>query len=195
MSLQRIAVFCGSGSGNGTTFVNVARRLGQTLARRGIGVVYGGAHIGLMGAVADGALESGGEVIGVIPGFLRSKEIAHTGLTELIEVESMHARKLRMHERCDGVIALPGGFGTLEELFEVLTWGQLGLHRKPVGLLNVSGYYDALVTLLTTMTGEGFLRPENRKLLLVENNLELLLDKMETYRPPMLKEWVSVEKT
>ena len=195
MGLQRIAVFYGSSAGNGTVFVRTARLLGQTLARRGIGVVYGGARIGLMGAVADGALEAGGEVIGVIPGFLRNKEIAHPGLTELIEVDSMHARKLQMHERCDGVIALPGGFGTLEELFEVLTWGQLGLHRKPVGLLNVSGYYDALVTLLTTMTGEGFLRADNRALLLVENSVEPLLEAMEQYRPPPGGKWIGREET
>src|SRR5687768_1380717 len=137
--MKSVAIFCGSSSGSDSIYYSQAAMLGKILAHRKIQIVYGGAKVGLMGAVADGALKEGGKVIGVLPNFLKSKEIAHTGLTDLILVESMHERKLKMHELSDGIIALPGGFGTLEELFEMLTWSQLGLHKKPIGLLNING--------------------------------------------------------
>ena len=146
--MKRVTVFCGSSSGNEKIFIETAFLVGQALAAKSIGVVYGGARIGLMGAVADGALSRSGEVIGVLPRFLRTKEIEHAGLSKLYLVESMHERKAKMNELCDGIIALPGGFGTLEELFEMLTWAQLGLHAKPIGLLNVSGFYDGLAEVL-----------------------------------------------
>ena len=154
--MKSITVFCGSSSGTDGVYKSQATLLGRALAERNIQLVYGGAQIGLMGAVADGVLTHGGRAIGVLPGFLKSKEIAHDRLTELIIVETMHERKTKMHELCDGVIALPGGFGTLEELFEMLTWGQLGLHKKPIGLLNTDNFYDPLITLLQTMVDNGF---------------------------------------
>ena len=154
--MKRVTVFCGSSSGSEDLYYKQAYMLGSSLAKRGIGVVYGGAKVGLMGAVADGALGAGGEVIGVLPNFLRSKEIAHMGLTELIQVESMHERKLKMNELCDGVIALPGGYGTMEEFFEMITWAQLGLHQKPIALLNINGFYDSLINLVQTMVDHGF---------------------------------------
>jgi hypothetical protein len=179
--MQAITVFCGSTSGSKPIYAAQATSLGETLAQRGITLIYGGAQVGLMGAVADGALSQGGKVIGVIPGFLGRKEIAHTGLTELIVVTSMHERKQRMNELCSGVIALPGGFGTLEELFEMLTWGQLGLHQKPIGILNVEGYYDDLIRLLEGMVNNGLLRESNYAMVLVDETIERLLRKMEDY--------------
>jgi uncharacterized protein (TIGR00730 family) len=146
-----------------------------------------------MGAVANGALQKGGKVIGVIPHFLKTKEIAHPNLTQCIEVNSMHERKTTMNELCDGVIALPGGFGTLEELFEMLTWLQLGLHQKPIGILNLNGFYDALITLIQTMVNEGFLKAANQELLLVDNHLPQLLEKMERFNPPQQPKWITKE--
>src|SRR6478609_6089839 len=181
--MKRITVFCGSSLGNGPHFQVQAKLLGQTLAKQNIELVYGGAKIGLMGAVADGALSAGGKVIGVLPNFLRSKEIAHEGLTELILVDSMHERKTKMHELCDGVIALPGGFGTLEEFFEMLTWAQLGLHKKPIAILNIDGFYDSLRSLVQTMVDKGFLKEANQQMLLMSDNIEELLDKMRNYIP------------
>ncbi len=148
-----------------------------------------------MGAVADGALAEGGKVIGVIPGFLGRKEIAHSGLTELIVVKSMHERKQRMNELCSGVIALPGGFGTLEELFEMLTWGQLGLHQKPIGILNVDGYYDDLIKLLQSMVSNGLLRESNYAMVLVDESIDKLLQKMKDYEPPREKKWMTASQT
>jgi hypothetical protein len=148
------------------------------LARRGIGLVYGGASVGLMGALADAALAAGGEVIGVIPRALVEKEIAHRGLSELCVVESMHERKARMAERSDAFLALPGGFGTFEEVFETLAWRQLRIHRKPCGLLNVAGYYDGLLAMLDHAVAEGFLRPENRALLIWESDAERLIERL-----------------
>ena len=156
--MKAITVFCGSNSGFKEVYQQQAFLLGKKLAGENIGVVYGGARIGLMGAVADGALQNGGKVYGVIPEFLRSKEIAHEGLTELILVTSMHERKVKINELSDGVIALPGGFGTMEELFEMLTWAQLGLHKKPIALLNTNGFYDCLIKAAETMVIEGFLK-------------------------------------
>ena len=159
--MNGITVFCGSSSGDKEVYLNTARSLGNALAENNIKLIYGGASVGLMGAVADGALEAGGTVIGVLPRFLEAKEIAHEGLSELILVDSMHERKTRMNELSEGVIALPGGFGTLEEFFEMLTWGQLGLHKKPMALLNVNHFYDTLLTFMGNMVDQGFLKHEN----------------------------------
>lgn len=191
--MKRITVFCGSSFGNTSVYESQAVLLGQTLAKQQIGLVYGGAKVGLMGAVADGALNEGGEVIGILPHFLSTKEIAHEGLTELILVDSMHERKTKMHELCDAVIALPGGFGTMEELFEMLTWAQLGLHKKPIGLLNVSGFYDPLIHLVNTMTEQGFLKEINRDMLLVAETVDALLDKLKHYQAPTVSKWLNKE--
>ncbi len=161
---QYIAVFCGASTGHDPTYLEAARKVGRSLAQRGIGVVYGGGHVGLMGAVADAAMEAGGTVVGVIPTFMTHKELAHDRITELVMVGDMHERKMVMHERSQAVIALPGGFGTMDELFELLTWRQLGLHAKPMGLLNVNGYYDGLLAQMTHMEREGFLHDDTRVL-------------------------------
>jgi uncharacterized protein (TIGR00730 family) len=181
--MKSIVVFCGSGDGYNEVYRETAYVVGEVLARRNIRVIYGGAKIGLMGAVADGALAAGGEVIGVIPDFLKVKEVVHEGLTELITVGTMHERKLRMHELSDGIITLPGGWGTMEELFEMLTWGQLGLHVKPVGLLNINGYYDPLNALTGMMVQEGFLQEDVSEALLVNEGIEELLQQMTDYIP------------
>ena len=172
--MQRIAVFCGASMGTDPMFHQAAQMVGRTVATRGMGVVYGGGHVGLMGAVADAALKEGGEVIGVIPGFMVEKELAHAGLSELLVVGDMHERKIRMHERSDAVIALPGGFGTMDELFELLTWRQLGLHAKPIGLLNVNGFYTPLLEQISRMEHDGFLHGTTR--VRASANVDELLD-------------------
>ena len=192
--MKRITVFCASSFGTDKIYEEQAIALGKTLAQQNIELVYGGANVGLMGAVADGTLNAGGKVIGVLPNFLRSKEIAHQGLTELILVESMHERKTKMNELCDGVIALPGGFGTLEELFEMLTWAQLGLHKKPIAILNINGFYDSLLELLQTMTEKGLLKEVNQKMLLVSEDIEDLLNQMKNYIPPTVGKWIDKKK-
>lgn len=189
--MKRIVVFCGSSAGHDRVYMEQATLLGAALAQKNLTLVYGGAKVGLMGAVADGALKAGGPVIGVLPHFLQQKELAHEGLTELILVDTMHERKTKMNELCDGVIALPGGFGTMEELFEMLTWGQLGLHKKPIGLLNVNGFYDPLVELSKTMTSNGFLSAENRDMLLCSTDISDLLLQMEQYQPPANSKWIT----
>jgi uncharacterized protein (TIGR00730 family) len=191
--MERISVFCGSSPGKDGLYEKAARQLGEILAERKIGLVYGGTNIGLMNHVANGALSRGGEVIGVLPEFIGKKGIAHPDLTQLIIVNSMHERKRKMHELSDGVIAMPGGFGTLEEFFEVLTWGQLGLHKKPVGLLNINGFYDPLRILTHKMVTEGFLKEENRKMLLISDEITELLDLMENYTAPSVEKWISGE--
>lgn len=188
--MKRIAVFCASSPGFDPEFFRAAENLGRTLAERGIGLVYGGAKIGLMGAVASAVLQHGGEAIGVLPHFLGAKEIAHDQLTELIMVDTMHERKTQMNHLCDGVIALPGGFGTLEELFEMLTWGQLGLHHKPVALLNVNGFYDPLVVFINSMVDKGLLKNIHRNMLLVDDDMGILLTRMEQYDPPQMPKWI-----
>ncbi|NSL88051.1 TIGR00730 family Rossman fold protein [Chitinophaga sp. Mgbs1] len=193
--MKNIVVFCGSSPGYDPVYMEQARLLGATLAQRNIGLVYGGAKVGLMGAVADGALQAGGQVHGVLPRFLQEKELAHTGLTTLLLVDTMHERKTKMNELADGVIALPGGFGTMEELFEMLTWGQLGLHKKPIALLNINGFYDALNQLSQTMTDQGFLSAPNRSMLLCSNSIDDLLTQMENYRAPEKDKWLTKEKT
>jgi uncharacterized protein (TIGR00730 family) len=177
--IKNIAIFCASSEGNDAVYMQSAYALGSMLAQRGIAIVYGGAKVGLMGAVADGALSQQGKVIGVIPGFLKHQEIAHTALSELIEVETMHARKLKMHALSDAIITLPGGFGTMEELFEMLTWAQLKLHFKPIGLLNINGYYDPLVTMIDHMVQAGLLHESYQSLLMVAADMDTLLAAME----------------
>ncbi len=191
--MKYISVFCGSSSGNEKVFTEQARLLGQTIARRGgYGVVYGGAHVGLMGAVASGALSEGGEVIGVIPEFLKKKELEYKNLTQMYVVDTMHERKAKMNELSDAVIALPGGYGTMEELFEILTWGQLALHRKPVGLLDIDGFYEPLIAMSEKMIEKGFLKEEYRDLLIVDDKIDLLLKKMEAFVPLINDKWFEV---
>ena len=192
--MKSITVFCGSSFGHDEIYQTQATLLGETLAKKKIRLVYGGADVGLMGAVADGALRAGGEVTGVLPKFLQEKEIAHKQLTELILVESMHERKIKMSELCEGVIALPGGYGTLEELFEMLTWAQLGLHKKPIAILNVNGYYDSLNIMVKTMVDSGFLKELNKDMLLISDNIEDLLNKMFAYKAPEVGKWVTKER-
>ena len=193
--MKSIVVFCGSGDGYNECYREAAYDLGAMLAERGIRIIYGGAKIGLMGALASGALENGGKVTGVIPAFLKTQEVAHDGLTELIVVDTMHQRKLRMHELSDGIITMPGGWGTMEEMFEMLTWGQLGLHEKPVGLLNVNGYYDALKALSDNMVTEGFLDEFVNASLLISESPEELLKKMEDYSPPVEAKKIMTRQT
>ncbi len=187
--MKRITVFCGSSDGSKPIFKEQAIRLGQYLCQQNIELIYGGAKIGLMGAVADQVLKNQGKVTGVIPKFLLKKEVVHDQLTELIVVESMHERKQKMFERCDGFIALPGGFGTLEELFEILTWAQLGRHKKPIGILNTDGYYDDLLQFLTSTVKHKFVRDNNLELFCVDQNIVDLLDAMNNYTAPVLPRW------
>ena len=177
-SFRRICVFCGSASGDDPRFADAARLLGRELARRHIGLVYGGGRVGLMGQLADAALAAGGEVFGVIPQKLCDLEVGHTGLTELFVVDSMHARKMLMAQLADAFIALPGGFGTLDELFEVVTWGQLGYHHKPVGLLDVAGYFAPLLAFIDHATATGFIRPSYRPILQHAPDLDTLLERL-----------------
>ena len=191
--MKRVTVFCGSSFGTDDIYKIQATLLGKTLAEQNIGLVYGGANVGLMGAVADGVLDKNGEVIGVLPNFLKSKEIAHDHLTELILVETMHERKTKMNDLCDGVIALPGGFGTLEEFFEMLTWAQLGLHKKPIAILNIDGFYDSLITFIQTTVDKGFLKEINQQMLIVSDNIPELLDKMKNHVAPSVGKWITKE--
>lgn len=182
--LRRVCVFCGSRPGAHEHYLEPARALGAALAATGRGLVYGGARVGLMGVVADAALAAGGEVIGVLPRALMTKELAHPGLHALHVVDSMHARKALMAELADGFIALPGGFGTLDELFEILTWAQLGIHRKPVALINWRGFYSPLLAFVARAQGEGFIAADDRSLLLVGDDAETALALLADYAPP-----------
>ncbi len=193
--MKSIVVFCGSSEGYHTAYREAAYELGAVLAERGIQLVYGGAKVGIMGAVAEGALHNNGSVLGVIPHFLRTKEVAHEGLTELILTDTMHERKMKMHELTDGIIALPGGWGTMEELFEMMTWAQLGLHPKPIGILNVNGFYEPLLALLHTMVEEGFLKEVYRNMVLVSEDVFELLEKMEQYEQPDIPKWITPQTT
>jgi uncharacterized protein (TIGR00730 family) len=193
--MKSIAVYCGSSAGTNPLYVTQAQALGSALVAHGLTLVYGGGKVGLMGTIADAVLAHGGQVIGVIPDFLADKELAHLGCTELHVVKSMHERKLMMADRADAFIAMPGGYGTLEELFEVLTWGQLGLHRKPVALLNVDGYYDHLLVALDRMRDDQLLRAENRAQLLHSPDPELLLAQLAAYQPVQLEKWLTPPTT
>jgi len=188
--MRCMCVFCGSSSGSDPAYVEAAGRLGRLLADEGITLVYGGARVGLMGAVADAALGAGGKVIGVLPDFLKRKELEHPKLTELLIVSSMHERKARMAELADAFIALPGGMGTLEEFCEVVTWAQLGLHEKPCGLLNIQGYYDPLLEFVDRMIDEGFVRKKHKGLVLSAETPAELLAAMRTFQPVRVEKWV-----
>jgi uncharacterized protein (TIGR00730 family) len=193
--MRRVCVFCGSSPGAGAGYADAAGRLGRALAGAGIGLVYGGAHVGLMGILADAVLAAGGHVTGVIPRSLVDREIAHRGLSELRVVGSMHERKALMAELAGGFIALPGGMGTMEELFEVLTWAQLGMHEKPCGLLDAAGYFSRLLGFLDHMVAERFLRPEYRAMLLVDDDPARLLAAFDRYRPPAVAKWIDRAET
>ncbi len=188
--MRRVCVFCGSSPGANPAYLTAAQAMGRALAARGLGLVYGGGSVGLMGAVADAALAAGGEVVGVIPRALQLRELAHGGLTHLHVVGSMHERKAKMAELAQGFVALPGGMGTLEELAEILTWAQLGLHARPVGLLDVAGYYAPLVSFLDRAVQEGFVRPEHRRLLTVAGDPTTLLDRFDAWQPVPVERWI-----
>lgn len=193
--MKRICVYCGSNDGARSSYSSAAREMGIALARRDITLVYGGGRVGLMGTIADAVLAQGGEVIGVIPEPLVAREVAHKGLTDLRIVGSMHERKALMAGLSDAFVAMPGGFGTLEEFCEITTWTQLGLHRKPCGLLNVSGYYDALLSFLDQAVSERFIRPEHRSVVLADTEPDGLLDKLKGFDAPKLDKWIDLEET
>lgn len=193
--MKKIAVFCGSSEGTNIEYKEAAKRLGEELARLNIGLVYGGASVGIMGAVADAVLTNGGHVTGIMPRFLDEREISHRGLTELIVVESMHERKAKMAELADGFIMLPGGPGTLEEFFEIFTWAQLGLHQKPCGFLNVNQYFNPLLTLFDHMVKEGFLQDKYRGMAISSADVGELLQMFHTYEPPAIKTYITQQQT
>jgi uncharacterized protein (TIGR00730 family) len=193
--MRRLCVFSGSSPGGHPAYVQAAEELGRALAAHDLGVVYGGAQVGLMGAIADAALEAGGEVVGVIPQALVDREIAHTGLTELHVVGSMHERKAKMADLADGFIALPGGMGTLEELFEVYTWTQLGLHSKPLGLLDVRRYYAQLAAFLDHAVAERFVTAEHREMLVVEERADAMIEAFRRWQPPARAKWIDRSQT
>jgi hypothetical protein len=189
--MKSISVFCGSSEGNDPQIVAQAYRLGVEFAKRDISLVYGAARIGIMGQVSKGVLDNDGKAIGIIPGFLKLKEVYHQNLTELIVTESMHERKVMMYEKSDGFMVLPGGFGTMDEFFEITTWGQLGLHTKPIGVLNINGFYNDLLELGMTMVKKGFLKQENFDVVLVDDSIDGLLLKMNTYVPRPTPKWLT----
>ena len=192
--MRSIVVFCGSSEGSDPMVLHDASELGKVLAERNITLVYGAAKIGVMGKVAQAALDNDGKVFGIIPDFLTLREVVHPELSELIITENMHERKLKMHELSDGIITLPGGYGTLEELFEMITWAQLGLHQKPIGILNTNGFYDHLLKMIEKMVTLGFLKKENYEMLLVDDDVEGLLRKMEDYVPLPLPKWIKKDQ-
>ncbi|MFT4033088.1 MAG: TIGR00730 family Rossman fold protein [Siphonobacter sp.] len=192
--MKNIAVFCGASAGYNSIYREVAIEVGTYLATNQLSLIYGGGNVGLMGIVADAVLAAGGEVIGVIPDFLKKWEVAHSGLTELHITETMHERKALMAERADAFITLPGGFGSMDELFEILTWKQLNIHQKPVGILNIDGFYDPLLLMLDQMVSKGFLKPANRDMLLVSDSIEQLMALMQTHQPVFTEKWVDREK-
>ncbi len=193
--MRRVCVFCGSSPGRDPRHGQAAAALARALAARGLALVYGGGSVGLMGVLADHALAAGATVIGVIPHALAARELAHRGVPDMRVVPTMHARKALMAELADGFVALPGGIGTFEELFEVMTWAQLGIHRKPVGVLNVGGYYDPLVALLQHADAEGFIWATGRELVAVEDDPDRLLDRLARYEPPPAPEWVMPDES
>lgn len=189
--MKRLCVFCGSNVGARQVYRDAALALGKEMARREIGLVYGAGNVGLMGVIANAMLEVGGDVIGVIPEHLVVKEVEHRGLTELRVVKTMHERKALMADLASGFIALPGGFGTYDEFCEIVTWAQLGLHQKPCGMLNVAGFFDAMLAMFDHATQEGFIRPDHRAMLRVASDTHALLDEMETYRAPVMEKWIT----
>ena len=188
--IKRLCVYCGSSAGNRPEYAQAARELAHAMVSRDIGLVYGGASIGVMGALADAVIKEGGEVIGIIPSGLLAKEVAHTGITELREVDSMHERKAMMADLSEGFIALPGGLGTIEEFFEIWTWAQLGMHRKPCGLLNAGRYFNKLIAFIDHAVSEQFVQKEHRSMVFVEREADILLQKFESYKPPEVARWI-----
>ena len=193
--MKRVCIYCGSSTGNKKIYRDMAEAMGALLARRGIGLVYGGGNVGLMGVVADAALAGGGEVIGVIPRSLADREIAHTGVTDLRVVDSMHTRKAMMAELSDAFIAMPGGVGTFEEFFEAVTWTQLGVHRKPCGLLNAGAFYSPLAVFVDQAVTEGFIKPIHRAMIVVDDDPERLLNSLATLELPDVPKWIRREET
>jgi len=193
--MKNILVYCGANIGTNVMYREAATELGKTLATKQINLIYGGGSVGLMGVVADAVMANGGHVVGVIPHFLDQLEVGHKSLPELHKVESMHERKALMEKLCDGIITLPGGYGSIDELFEILTWAQLGLHKKPIAILNVNGFYDFLLKQLDVMVQEGFLRQETRNFLLVSDNVDELLIKMSEFQPTYIPKWLTREDT
>jgi uncharacterized protein (TIGR00730 family) len=193
--MQKICVFCGSNTGKGEEYSKHVANIGKIFVKRKYHLVYGGGSTGLMGILANAVLEAGGEVTGVIPYFLLEKEVGHRGLTHMVVVDTMHARKQQMADLADGFIALPGGMGTMDELCEIITWAQLSIHQKPIGLLNVGGYFNMLTQFFDHMAAERFLSESNRKLVLCEKDPEKLLDAMEHYQPPSGQKWLDLHRT
>ena len=194
MKIKRICVYCGSSPGKSPAYITAAKQLASVLSERGIGLVYGGATVGVMGAIADAVLEAGGEAIGVIPKSLAVKELAHENLSELHVVASMHERKAMMAELSDGFVALPGGWGTLEEIFEILTWAQLGFHDKPCGLLNIDGYYDGLIGFLENSFEQQFVNELCRPMLMTARDPKALLKQFTSYQAPKVRKWMSEDE-
>ena len=192
--MKRICVYCGSAVGASSVYVRMAEKLAIELVKRNIELVYGGAQVGVMGSIANSVLAAGGSVIGVLPVGLFRTEVPHDGLTQLIEVSSLHERKAKMAEISDAFIALPGGLGTLEELFEILTWAQLGLHKNPVGILNVNGFYDKMLDYLDHAVAEKFIRLQHREMILVDADIESMFEKFSQYEPPIGQKWVDLER-
>ncbi|MFQ5964097.1 MAG: TIGR00730 family Rossman fold protein [Candidatus Scalinduaceae bacterium] len=188
--IKRLCVYCGSNTGNRPEYTQAARELASAMVNKNIGLVYGGASVGMMGEIADAVLKEGGEVIGIIPKGLFVKEVAHTGVSELREVNTMHERKEMMAELSDGFIALPGGLGTIEEFFEIWTWSQLGMHQKPFGLLNACQYYDKLIDFINHAVSEKFIKEKYRSMVFVEEQPDVLLQKFETYKAPEVARWI-----
>jgi uncharacterized protein (TIGR00730 family) len=193
--MKRLCVYCGSSSGGQPDYVRVARQLARSMVNRNIDLVYGGASVGIMGEIANAVLEEGGDVIGIIPKGLFIKEVAHTGITDLREVGSMHERKSLMADLSDGFIALPGGFGTIEEILEIITWSQLGMHRKPCGMLNVCHYYDKLIDFLDHAVSEQFIKTTQRSTILIDECPDALLEKFEAYKAPETTKWIDRKST
>lgn len=192
--MKRIAVFCGSSLGNDENIISQSKQLGKEFVKRAITLVYGGSKIGIMGAVANEVILGKGKTIGIIPSFLKTKEIVNNDLTELIVTGNMHDRKVLMYEKSDGFIIIPGGFGTMDEFFEITTWGQLGLHTKPIGILNMEGYYDALITQCKVMVQKGFLKQENLDAVVIDTTIDGLLHKMENFVPLPKPKWLNTER-
>ena len=193
--MRNICVFCGSQSGTDPRYRQIAVQLGRLLAQRGHGLVYGGGHVGLMGTIADAVLEAGGDVTGVIPKPMTDRELAHETVTKLYVVSSMHERKALMASLSDAFIAMPGGYGTLEELFEVIAWAQLGIHRKPIGVLNAAGYFDALISFVDNMVSEGFIKSKYRGLFVTAEQSQALLDALQRYQMPETRRWLTEDQT
>lgn len=191
--MKSIAVFCGSSLGNDPKIIEQSKQLGDVFVQRDIALVYGGSKIGIMGTVAQAVIDGKGKTIGVIPKFLQTKEIVNTELTELIVTDNMHDRKVLMYDKSDGFIIIPGGFGTMDEFFEITTWGQLGLHTKPIGILNSNGYYDALIMQCKVMVDKGFLKQENLDAVVIDTTIDGLLEKMKNYKPLPLPKWLNKE--